>query len=223
MPASGSSIFTDADGYQAALADILDLLVLHPRQFHARLTWVELPTVRLLRAEEASARIAYLRLPPEQVFVTFLTRPGPPMIHAGSELPFGDIVFHGQGEHAHQRTTGACQWGCISLTPAALATFGRTIADQSLVPPPIGQRLRPAPVHRQRLIRLHAQAIRIVETSLKRIGHKEVARALDQDLIWALISCLTTDTMQNHPLIGRDPSKTSRDLETTLAGATGRP
>lgn len=48
MPASGSSIFADADGYQATLQDMLDLVVLQPRDFSARLTWVELPSLHLL-------------------------------------------------------------------------------------------------------------------------------------------------------------------------------
>ena len=91
MPASGSSIFTDADGYQGSLRDILDLLVLQPRDFHARLTWVELPNLRLLRAHETSARVAYVRLPPEQAFVTFLTQKGLSLIYTG--LPLASPSF----------------------------------------------------------------------------------------------------------------------------------
>ena len=74
MPVSGSSVFTDADGYQASLVDMLDLLVLQPPDFRARLTWVELPVLHLLRAQESSSRIAYMTLRPERVFVIFPTR-----------------------------------------------------------------------------------------------------------------------------------------------------
>jgi len=107
MPGSGSSIFSDADGYQATLQDMLDLLVLRPRDFHARLTWVEFPYLQLLRAQEASARVACVRLPPQQVFVTFLTQQGPPLIYSGIELKYGDVIMHSRGEHGHQRTTSA--------------------------------------------------------------------------------------------------------------------
>ena len=55
MPAGGSSMFTDVDGYQANLRDVMDLLVPKPRLFHARLTWAELSHLGLLRAEEALA------------------------------------------------------------------------------------------------------------------------------------------------------------------------
>jgi hypothetical protein len=105
MSVAGSCIFTDADGYQASLRDMCDLLVVCPRRFHARLTWVELPHVRLMRAEESSARIAYLRLPPEQVFVFIATHQGPALMHGGKEVRFGDLVWHSQDGKGHQRTT----------------------------------------------------------------------------------------------------------------------
>ncbi len=44
MPASGSSLFSDADGYEASLQDVLDLLALSPRDF-------QLASLPLLRAQ----------------------------------------------------------------------------------------------------------------------------------------------------------------------------
>ena len=116
MPGSGSSVFTDADGYQASLQDMLDLLALRPRDFRARLTWVDLRSLYLLRAQEHARRVAYVTLPPEQVFVTFPTRRDATLITSGTELRFGDVVFHSLGERLHQRTTAAGHWGSISLT-----------------------------------------------------------------------------------------------------------
>jgi AraC-like DNA-binding protein len=54
---------------------------------------------------------------------------------------------------------------------------------------------------------LHAQACRIAETNLNRIAHPEVVRALEQDLIWALTSCLTAGTPQHRPTIDRHDSQ----------------
>jgi AraC-like DNA-binding protein len=59
------------------------------------------------------------------------------------------------------------------------------------VPPPFGRILRPLSADRRQLFRLHADAVRLAETSLSRIEHPEVARAVEQDLIWALVNCLT--------------------------------
>ena len=201
MPASGSCIFTCADGYQASLQGMLDLLVPPAREFHARLTWVELPRLRLLRAREASARVAYLSLPSERVFVTFPTRRDSPLIHDGVEVRCGEIMSHGRGARLYQRTTGASRWGSISLTPASLTALGRAVTGLDLLPPSTGLILRPRPVDWTRLLRLHAQAGRIAETKLDHIGHPEVARALEQDLIWALATCLTTGNPQDDPEI----------------------
>jgi hypothetical protein len=97
MPGGGSSIYTEAGQYAASFGDMFDLLVLHPRQFHARLTWVELPNLRLLRAQEASSRIAYLRLPPELVFVTFPTQLSASLICGGVEKGVRDEMYRTSG------------------------------------------------------------------------------------------------------------------------------
>lgn len=217
MPASGSSIFTDADGYQASLRDLLDLLVFQPREFHARLTWADLPTLRLLRAEEASARVAYATLPSDLAFVTFPTKQGLPLIYGGVELPFGDMMLHSLGETLHQRTAGASNWGSISLTPASLMIYGRTIAGHDLAPDPAGCVLRPPPQDRQRLLRLHAQAGRMAETNPALVGNEEIVRGLEQDMIWALVTCLTTGTPQKIRPFNRRQSSIVVRLEAVLA------
>jgi AraC-like DNA-binding protein len=192
MPAGGSSIFIDVDGYQANLRDMMDLLVPGPRLFHARLTWVDLSHLGLLRAEEASARVAYVTLPAELVFVTFPTKRDSPLIYDGTALPFGEIMLHSCGDRLHQRTTGASSWGSISLAPATLTTYGMTIVNRSLRLPRVRQRLRPPAKDRDFLLRLHAQAGRMAETALNQFGHEEVVRALEQDLILALVNCLAS-------------------------------
>jgi len=50
--------------------------------------------------------------------------------------------------------------------------------------------LRPAKRDAARLRRLHAQACRLAETKPKILAHPEVARAIEQDLIHALVVCL---------------------------------
>ena len=50
MLGSGSSIFMEADDYQAHLLVPMDLLVVQPGRFRAHLTWVGLPQLHLLHA-----------------------------------------------------------------------------------------------------------------------------------------------------------------------------
>ena len=217
MPASGSCIFTDADGYGASLQDMLDLVVGPADKFSARLTWVELPILRLLRARETAPRLAYVSLPHESVFVTFPTQPGSLLICDGMELPFGDIMFHSRGQRFHQRTIVATSWGAVSLPPASLAAFSRTLTGRELVAPAAGRVLRPRVPDRVQLLRLHAQVGRVAETQLDHIVHPQVARALEQDLIWALVTCLTTGEPRDEPAARHEHAAILAELETLLA------
>ncbi len=190
MPASGSSIFTDAEGYQSSLLDLFDLVVPEPRAFHARLTWLNLPSLLMLRAQERAARVAVVRPPADQVLVVFPTRLDSLLVIDGVELRFGAAMVHALNEISYQRTTGACEWGSISLTPASLRAYGRAITGRELAPPTIGQPLRLVLKSRQMLLRLHRQAARLAETHLPRVIHPEVARGLDQELVGALVSAI---------------------------------
>jgi AraC-like DNA-binding protein len=217
MPTSGSVIFSDADDYQAKLGEAFDFLVVPRRGFYARLTQVELPHLHLLRAQEALPHVAYVSLPPEYAFVTFLTRRGAPLVCDGVDLAFGQMMFHSHGEHFHQRTTEASQWGFVSLTPASLMSFGRALAGRDLDAPSVGRILQPVSADWTRLLRLHAEAGRIAETKLNHIRHPEVARALEQELIWALVTCLTSDGRRVAPAVKRADSETLARLEEVRA------
>jgi len=219
MTASGSSIFTDADGYQASLRDLLDLLVPLPRDFHGRLTWVELLHLHLLHAEEAASRLAYVTLPQERVFIIFPTRQDSLLIAGGTELPYGAIMFHDPGSSFHQRTTAACHWGSISLPAESLRYFSRIIVGRELALPSASHVLRPQRAALQRLLRLHATARRIAETSQRRITNEQVVRAVEQDLIWALTTCLATAKKET----GGQQTSVSVQLEALLEGHSDRP
>lgn len=201
MPEGGSSIYMDADGYQAHVRDILDLLVLQPRDFHAQLTWADLRNLQLLRAREASPRVGYLTLPRDRVFVTFPTEQNSILSYGDVTLRFGDLMFHSRGEHRHQRTTAACEWASISVAPEALSSFSRTLSGHVLSAPTVGKVVRPHRTDGRRLERLHSQVCQVVERNLNSIANREVARALEHDLIWALISCLANGKIQ-HESVG---------------------
>jgi AraC-like DNA-binding protein len=191
MPAGGSSVFTDVIGYEAGLRNMVELLVERPREFHARLTWMDLPRLRLIRASEASARVAYVALPANSVLLSFATDRASTLICDGDELRFGDMLLHGRGDRLHQRTSGPTRWGAIQLAPRTLVAFGMAMTGQPLSLPSIRRVLQPLPADRRALLRLHAQVGRMAETAPVRVGHKEVVRALEQDLMPALVNCLT--------------------------------
>jgi len=193
MPGGGTRTFLDTDHYEASLREAqIEAVIVSSGQFRARLTWAELHHLQMLRCEEEPSRVAYLRLAPRLAFMTFPTNSAPSPVWRGLELQAGDIVFHSRGERLHQLAPGSCVWSVIAIDPAQLEHDGRALIGKSVTPPLEGQLLRPSRRNMARLRRLHAQVCRLAETNSKMLSHPEVARAIEQDLIHALVTCLTT-------------------------------
>ncbi|HEY1432368.1 MAG TPA: AraC family transcriptional regulator [Stellaceae bacterium] len=192
MPGGGTQTFTDPDRYQASLRQArVDLLVTSFSDFKARLTWAELHQLRLSQCEEDLPRIAYASVAPSLLFVAFPTIPDPPPLWGGVEVQLGDIMVLSRGERQHQRTRGRSAWSLMSLAPSHLEEHGRALFGKDFAPPPPGRVLRPSARDAKRLRRLHAQACRLAETRPNMLAHAEVARAVEQGLMHALVTCLT--------------------------------
>ena len=101
----------------------------------------------------------------------------------------GDI-FPQPGERFHQRTTGPCSWSLLGLAPEHLERYCEALSGKPLSLPASARILHPAARDAARLRRLHAQACRLAETRPKVLAHPEVARAIEQGLIHALVTCL---------------------------------
>ena len=195
MPGGGTRTFLETDQYEASLREAqIEAVVISRGQFRARLTWAELHHLRMLRCVEDPPRVAYVRLAPRLAFVTFPTNSAPLPVWRGMQLQAGDIVFHSRGERLHQLASGSFVWSVIAIDPAQLEHDGRALTGKSVTPPleGEGQLLRPSRRDMARLRRLHAQVCRLAETNSKMLSHPEVARAIEQELIHALVTCLTT-------------------------------
>jgi AraC-like DNA-binding protein len=194
MAESGTATFANSDDYQAGIGDAsVNLIITGGGDFRARLTWLNLRHLHVLRGFEGPPRVAYISLSPARVFVSFPTSEGPSLTYGGLGLQFGDVVFHSRGERTHQRTKGESQWGLMSLPPEQLAACGKALTGRKITSPPVGRVLRPSQSDASRLLRLHFKACRLAETKNKLIANPEVARALEQELLHALVNCLTAN------------------------------
>jgi AraC-like DNA-binding protein len=194
MAENGTATFANPDDYQAGIGGAsVNLIVTGSGDFKARLTWLNLRRLHVLRASESLPRIGFISLSPAQAFVSFPTCAGPPLTYGGLGLQFGDVVFHSRGERMHQRTNGESQWGLISLPPGQLAACGKALAGLRITSPPVGRVLRPSRSAASRLLCLHSRACRLAETRHELIANPEVARALEQELLHALVNCLMAD------------------------------
>jgi AraC-like DNA-binding protein len=223
MAQNGTATFANPDDYQAGMGDaIINLIVTGGGDFNARLTWLNLRRLYVLRACENLPRIAFFSLSPAQVFVSFPASACSSLTYGGFGLQFGDVVFHSRGERMHQRTNGESQWGLISLPPEQLAACGKALTGQKITSPPGGRVLRPSRSAAVRLLRLHSRACRLAETRHELIANPEVARALEQELLHALVNCLTADDANGNSKTRRHHADIMVRFEDALAAHIGR-
>jgi AraC-like DNA-binding protein len=198
MVGCGTSTFTDPDDFAKSVPGAsVNLVLTKPGIFKARLTWARLPNLTLVRCQEVVPRVTFLTLKPGLVFVSFPTRFDPPLIWNGVEIRPGIIVLHGPGEQICQRTSGDCGWGLVSLRPDVLTRYGRVLLHREVVPPTGAKFLKPPRQIADKLLRLHGQICRLVEAKAEMILHREVVRALDHDLLRALVLCLTGEEVHS--------------------------
>jgi AraC-like DNA-binding protein len=224
MPGGGTRTFFEPDHYEASLRQAqIEAVMVARGKFKARLTWAELHDLKVLRCEEDPPRVAYVQLAPGLAFVTFPATPGAPPVWRGREMQAGDIMFHSCGERLHQSTPGRSVWNVITMDPAQLDRYGSALSGRPFSWPAEGRVLQATPRLAARLRRLHAQICRLAETKSKTLSHSEVARAMEQGLIQALVACLTTASARTDGYANRHHARIMIRFEEVLAEQLSRP
>ena len=199
MAEGGTLTFSDPDGYAAAFGDVcVNLTITGAGDFKARLTWLKLQHLEVYRYYESLPRIAYISLPAERISLSFPVGTASPIV-GGFALRNWDMVFHSRGEHVHQRSNGEFQWGMITLLPEQLADCGKALTGQQIASPPANRILRPSRAVASRFHGLFRQACHLAETRKELIERPQIARALEQEMLHAIVHCLTANEADDHP------------------------
>jgi AraC-like DNA-binding protein len=193
MSEGGTQTFSDPDGYGAAFGDArVSLTVMGAGDFTARLTRLKLQHLEVYWCSESLPRIAYISLPPEQMVLSFPIG-GASLLFGGSALRNGNIVLHSRGERMHQRSNGACQWGMMSFSAKQLADCAEALTGQPIASPRVSRVLRPTRAEALGFQRLFRHACHLADIGRNLIGRPEVARALEQEILHAVVHCLAAD------------------------------
>lgn len=199
MKGFGSKAFTDPDDvFSNLLGADVDLALTSRIPFGARVSWLAMRHVRLYVIEEDAPRLAFISMPPGPFFISFPLVDDPAPIWNGIRLRRGDLVLHVPGDRFHQRTMGPARWGLISITPRDLAAYGRALLDCEFAPSD-AMLLRSSVRSSAKLLRLHVQICRLAATRPRLLARREVRRALEQELVHALVMALATDEPAVHP------------------------
>jgi AraC-like DNA-binding protein len=192
MAEGGTLTFSDPDGYAAALGGAgldLTITVTGAGDFNARLTRLKLKHLEIYGCRESLPRIAFVSLPAERVFLSFpLGKTS--VVFGGVALRNGNMVFHSSGDRGHQRSSGGCQWGLMSFAADQFASCSKALTGQSMISPLVSRILRLSRPQAARFQHLFKQACHLAESGQRLIEHPEIARALEQDLIYAVVHCL---------------------------------
>jgi AraC-like DNA-binding protein len=79
----------------------------------------------------------------------------------------------------------------MSLTPDDLAAAGYAVTGRDLAVPSVAHFVRPAPALMSRLLTLYEAVVQIAKSAPYKLARPEVARALEQSLVHAMVRCLT--------------------------------
>ena len=183
--------FADPDAYHAAIDDAQTRGIVTQRgNFRSEWIGVRLDRLSLQRSTESLARTSFSAIDPQVAAFLFSTRPGPPVYVHGIETAHGEIIAYCLGASGHDRSTAASRWAAVALAPDDLAAAGHTIIGRELGAPAVTQLIRPPAAALARLAELHAAAGRLAKTQPGLLVHPETARALEQQMAHALVSCL---------------------------------
>jgi hypothetical protein len=193
MPGSLTSVFGELEDFEAALREdgVLGMLITGPGRFRVRLTQITLHCLRLLAAEEHLPRIAFVAVPADAVLVLLPIGSRSSPLWGGIGVRAGEIMTLGPGLRVHARTDGPCRWGAIRLPAEHLARYGRALSGAELPVPQLVARWQPLPAARRELHQLHRAANRAVEIRSGLLADGEAAHGLEQQLINALVDCLS--------------------------------
>jgi AraC-like DNA-binding protein len=208
MPGSSVLRFSEPYEYQNAVrAAAAELLITSPGLFKAELTRIDLPRLWMQRGRESLPRIAKVANATSRFPILFLTHSQGPLVLGRKELFAGEIMIYAPGSEHYQRSSGEVGWAAMSLAPADFAAAGRAIAGRELVAPASDHPIRPPPHLIGRLQHLHEAAGQLAATAPDILAHPEVAKAIEQELVRAMVACLVegTDGEGNHAAHPRVP------------------
>jgi AraC-like DNA-binding protein len=193
MPDSAVMTFTDPDAYHANIrrTQVVEGIVTARGEYRAELTRTDLYRLWVQRGDETLARVLNFTPSGERVPVLFATDQCQAAMHfSGLELLPDEIIVIGFGAESYHRSSAACRWGAISLTLEDLVAAGQAVIGRELTAPSFTHRIRPPPAVFARLSNLHEAAGHLAKYAPDLLAHPEVARALEQGLMHAMVSCI---------------------------------
>ena len=226
MPLSLVRTFTDPDAY-FAFAGIrnrqIDGLVLRRGEFHAETTRIDLHQLVMHRFDESLPRI--IRVTPNGTRAGFLFAidPEQPAMQANGVGTSQDQIANvGLDQDWYLRSSAPCNWGTISLAREYLAAAGEAIVGHDLVRPNFAI-VTPPTTALSRLRKLHEAACNLAKNVPDILAKPEVARAIKQALVEAMVFCLADSPSNDVRNVQRHRARVMQRLEEAVMANPEQP
>jgi AraC-like DNA-binding protein len=137
MPSSATHIFTDPDMYFSGIRNLqIDGVITKRGEFRAKATRIDMHRLWMHRFDESLPRIMRITPSGKRSLILFATNPlQPEMQVSGIEASQDQIAMFGLDWPYYLRSSAACGWGTMSLTPEDLAAVSEAIIGRALMPP----------------------------------------------------------------------------------------
>jgi AraC-like DNA-binding protein len=225
MPSSATRTFIDPDTYFSGIRNLqIEGVVTRRGEFRAESTRIDLHRLWMHRIDESLPRIMRITPSGKRSVILFATDPYQPTMQvSGIEASQSQIATFGLDWPYYLRSSAACGWGTMSLTPEDLAAAGEAIIGRPLTPPSFPRWTSPPAPVASRLLRLHEAAGHLAKTAADILAKPEVARAIEGALLEAMILCVTEGHSDGVRNVHRHRARVMRRLEEVLTSTPDRP
>ena len=225
MPSSEVSSFSDPQQYENSVRGAkLRLIVAARGVFTAKLTKIDLGRLCMQRAHISLPTITYSALASGRTSLFLQFDPDQaPILNSGMEVRPSEIVRYAAGSEHHYRTSGPYQCGAMSLTREDFAQASKVLTGRELAPPETTRLVRPSAAKVGRLLQLHKAATDLAESVPDVLAHPEVSKAIEQELIRAMIACVRDTAPRDNGSSNRLRLHTMRRFEQLLEARQDEP
>jgi AraC-like DNA-binding protein len=193
MAGTGSFAFTDPQMYQSAMWPAqVEVVVTTKGNFHAELKRIELSKLWIQSARVNLPVIYHSAESAERVSIFFVAKDNHAAYrYGGLDTSSGEVIAVRAGSTHYSRSDANSHWGTLSLAHEDLAVAGRVLTGRDLTGPSVTCQLRPSHQLVSQLLNLHEAVERVADALAHIRAQPEVARALEQALMHAMIMCMT--------------------------------
>jgi AraC-like DNA-binding protein len=192
MPWSKVLSFTDPFPCQAAIqaADV-EIFPTAKGNFRAELTKIGMNRLWMQRFHQHLPQVNAVSIKPGRKVIGFLTAQRQPALqHCGMEVLPGDIIVN-DFDVIHQRSPADFRYGSMSLPTDDFDAACKAICGREIPGAALEHLVRPSPALMSRLLNLHEMVGEIAKTTPDLLALPEVLRALEHELIHAMVMCLS--------------------------------